>query len=108
MTNRRQNKIHDHTSANVLKIGQLNLQNSNRATSESKQTMIEKDLDYFMIQEPYSINGLVKGFGLSTSNLVLGNQGPDSRPIAAILFPSHVMNLYCFFSVRLSISQFAK
>lgn len=51
--------------------------------------MQERHIDYFSIQEPYSINGLVKGFSLTTTNQILGNQDPETRPMAAIICKPH-------------------
>lgn len=47
--------------------------------------MFERNIDYFSIQEPYSIGGTIKGYGLSTTNVVMGNKGPDERPMSAIV-----------------------
>lgn len=79
MTSKTEQRSHDKSRNDIIKIGQLNLQNSNRA---------ERDLDFLLIQEPYSINGTVKGFGLSTSNTVLGKQDLENRPMAGIVCKS--------------------
>lgn len=71
----------EQSRSNTIKLGQLNLQNSNRATSEARQIMHDRD-------QPYSINGAVKGFGLTTTNMVLGNQELDERPMAVIVCKS--------------------
>lgn len=76
--------IHESKKNRNLRLGQSNLHNSNRATNESGQVMLERRLDFFMIHEPYSINGQVKGFGLATTNQILSNQGQNNRPMAAI------------------------
>lgn len=85
MTNRPNQRTFKQSRTNTLKLGQLNLQNSNRATSEARQIMHDRDLDFFIVQEPYSINGAVKGFGLTTTNIVLGNQELDERPLVAMV-----------------------
>lgn len=89
MTHNTIRRPHANPRNNIIKIGQLNLQNSNRATSEVRQILYERDLDFLLdfllIQEPCSINGTIKGFGLSTSNTVLGHQDLDNRPMAAIV-----------------------
>lgn len=56
--------------------------------------MHDKDLDFFLVQEPYSINGAVKGFGLTTTNIVLGNLTMDARPMAAMVCKSSKEPLY--------------
>lgn len=76
-------------SKTELKFGQLNLQNSCRASSEARHIMCERNIDFFSIQEPYSIGGIIKGFGLSTTNVVLGNKEPDDRPMSAIVCTSN-------------------
>lgn len=68
-----------------MNFGQLNLHISNRASSEARQIRTERKTDFFMIQEPYSIGGTVNGFGLPKTNTVMGNQGLENRPMAAIV-----------------------
>lgn len=73
-----------------LIIGQLNLQNSKAAGDEARETMTRMNLDFLLVQEPYSVSGKVRCFGLRSSNQVIGDQGPNSRPMAAIIAkPEH-------------------
>lgn len=76
-------------SKTKLIFGQLNLQNSCRASSEARHVMYEREINFFSVQEPYSIGGIIKGFGLSTTNVVLGNKEPDERPMSAIVCTSN-------------------
>lgn len=73
------------TNSSIIKCGQLNLQNSIRATSEARHLIQSFKLDFLAIQEPYTIDGKVKGFGLSTSNTIIGNTSNHIRPMAAIV-----------------------
>lgn len=56
--------------------------------------MYAKDLDFILIQEPYSIYSAVKGFGLTTTNTVLENLTMDERPMAAMVCKSSKEPLY--------------
>lgn len=94
MTIRPYQRTSEPSRTRTIKLGQLNLQNSNRATSEARQIMHDRNLDFLMAQEPYSINGAVKGFGLTTTNFVLGNQDFDERPMAVIICKSRKEPLY--------------
>lgn len=88
MTNRQNRTTLEQSRTNTIKLGKLILQNSNRATSEARKAMYDKDLAFFLIQEPHSINSAVKGFGLTTTNTVLGNLTMDARPMAAMVCKS--------------------
>lgn len=39
-----------------------------------------------MGQEPYSVQGRIRGLGLTTSNLVIGNKEPNIRPYSTLVF----------------------
>lgn len=68
-----------------IHIGQLNLQNSAKATTEARQIIQDFKFDFLLCQEPYSVGGAIRGFGLTTSNMVLGNRPDQERPMAGII-----------------------
>lgn len=67
----------------ILRIGQLNAQNSRAATAEIRKIMQDYDIHIMTLQEPYSIDGQIKGMGLD--KFVIGNQEGNTRPMAAIV-----------------------
>ncbi|KAG8326925.1 hypothetical protein J6590_031276 [Homalodisca vitripennis] len=69
----------------ILRVGQLNLRNSKAAGYEARHTMADINLDILLAQEPYSVAGKVRCFGLSSTNLIIGNQPQEARPMAAII-----------------------
>jgi len=68
-----------------IKIGQLNLGNSRAACDEARHTLCDLDLDIFLLQEPYSIGGTVRCFGMGAIHQILGNHADGNRPMAAIV-----------------------
>lgn len=68
-----------------IKIGQLNLRNSKAAGDEARKLMADFEIDVLLVQEPFSVNGAVRCFGLSSSYLTVGNQADGERPMAAIV-----------------------
>lgn len=75
----------DYAKKSYLKFGQLNLRNSKAAGDEARKLMADFEMDILLVQEPFSVNGAVRCFGLSSSYLTVGNQADGERPMAAIV-----------------------
>jgi len=71
--------------SNILRVGQLNLQNTKAAGDEARQTLVSQNMDVLMLQEPYSVGGQVKCFGLGLDYFLMGNQINCRRPMTAII-----------------------
>lgn len=67
----------------IIRMGQVNLQNSKRATAHARKLMEDKGLDFLLVQEPYSKNGKIVGMGVS--NNIIGNRTDGERVYAAIV-----------------------
>lgn len=90
MTHNTEDNSREHfvNQSRKIKVGQLNLQNSMKATSEARQIILDYNLELLMVQEPYSIAGQIKGFGMGTTNITIGNESPHERPMAGIIVNS--------------------
>lgn len=71
--------------AECMRFAQLNMQNSSKVTAEARKILEDHDVDFLLGQEPYSVEGKVRGFGLTSSNLIVGNHSDGQRPMAAII-----------------------
>lgn len=61
-------------NSEYITIGQLNMQNSVNVRTEDRKLIQDYKLNILMGQDPFSIHGRIKGFSLSSSNIVLGHQ----------------------------------
>lgn len=66
-------------------IAQLNMQNSRVVGEETREILQRKKVDVLMAQEPYSVGGKVRGFGLSSSFMIAGDSVEQIRPMAALV-----------------------
>lgn len=85
-----------------LQIVQLNMNGSRLVTPELREKIHANNIDLMLLQEPYSWNNRVAGFGLQT-RILTGNKS-DEKPWAAIgitsskltvLHLKHLSNAYC-------------
>lgn len=54
-------------------------------TGEARRIADEFELDFMLIQEPYSSGGKVKGFDMAASYKIVRNRSDDNRPMEAIV-----------------------
>lgn len=70
---------------NYINFTQFNTQNSVNVTTEARKIKKDRAINFLIIQEPYSAGVYVKGFGMATSNKVIGNRSEGTRPMAKIV-----------------------
>ncbi|MGL4197875.1 MAG: reverse transcriptase domain-containing protein, partial [Allorhizobium sp.] len=69
------------TAAARVRVGQINLGGSAHATQELRQIIFEMKLDLLLLQDPYSIDGAIRGLGGRVK--IATGRGP--KPMAAIV-----------------------
>lgn len=84
-------RIRNCANKRTIKFGQLNLRNSKAAGDETRKLIADFEIDLLLVQELFSVNGVVRCFGLSSSYLTMGNQTHGERPMAAVVCEPEVL-----------------